>query len=341
MASRVSHELRNPLAAITNALYLLRNDLGAPISPEVESRLALIERETAKAADISEDMVAFARPRSPVPTPVELGLAVRRGARGRARPTGGPGGGVRRRRARARRPRPAGGDADEPGDQRLRRHARRAGSCASGPPSSAAACVITVEDSGTGVAHTVSSRVFEPFVTTKSHGTGLGLAIVQRIVESHDGSVAMQLGARPGTTRDRRRFPGPEGAACSSSTTRPGRGRDRRDAAPRRVPRHRGRGRRRRGSICCPGRPPTPSCSTWACPGATGSAALAETRRRATGGRRDGRARSRRTALQRRLRRRRGPLAQAGAGARPAARRGPCDALGLAGGRYRRYSSHG
>jgi len=33
------------------------------------------------------------------------------------------------------------------------------------------------------------ARVFEPYVTTKSHGTGLGLAIVKKMIEEQRGQI--------------------------------------------------------------------------------------------------------------------------------------------------------
>jgi len=47
----------------------------------------------------------------------------------------------------------------------------------------------TVMDNGPGFSSKVMQRVFEPYVTTKSHGTGLGLAIVRKIVEEHGGRI--------------------------------------------------------------------------------------------------------------------------------------------------------
>jgi PAS domain S-box-containing protein len=50
---------------------------------------------------------------------------------------------------------------------------------------------IAIRDSGPGMTREQRKRVFEPFFTTKVKGTGLGMAICQRIVESHDGRIAV------------------------------------------------------------------------------------------------------------------------------------------------------
>ncbi len=49
---------------------------------------------------------------------------------------------------------------------------------------------IEIADSGPGLPST-TQRVFEPFYTTKHHGTGLGLAIVQGVAQAHGGDVTV------------------------------------------------------------------------------------------------------------------------------------------------------
>jgi nitrogen fixation/metabolism regulation signal transduction histidine kinase len=51
---------------------------------------------------------------------------------------------------------------------------------------------IRVRDNGPGFSDEVLSRAFDPYYTTKAKGTGLGLAIVRKIVEEHDGAVAIR-----------------------------------------------------------------------------------------------------------------------------------------------------
>ena len=49
--------------------------------------------------------------------------------------------------------------------------------------------VISITDTGEGIAPDMMERIFTPFVTTKASGTGLGLAKVFSIMDSHDGRI--------------------------------------------------------------------------------------------------------------------------------------------------------
>jgi len=47
--------------------------------------------------------------------------------------------------------------------------------------------LLSVEDSGTGIAQEDMNRIFESFFTTKSQGMGMGLSICRSIIEAHNG----------------------------------------------------------------------------------------------------------------------------------------------------------
>jgi len=51
--------------------------------------------------------------------------------------------------------------------------------------------IITIHDSGKGISKENISKIFEPLFTTKQEGTGLGLSSVKRIVESHGGKISV------------------------------------------------------------------------------------------------------------------------------------------------------
>jgi signal transduction histidine kinase len=59
--------------------------------------------------------------------------------------------------------------------------------------------LITIEDTGPGIADEALGRLFESFFTTKSTGMGMGLPICRSIIEAHGGSiVAENRSERPG-----------------------------------------------------------------------------------------------------------------------------------------------
>ena len=68
--------------------------------------------------------------------------------------------------------------------------------------------VLTVSDTGGGIADAVRDKLFEPFVTTKRGGVGLGLAIAQSIVEAHRGRIVCGVSERDGGTAMRIELPG-------------------------------------------------------------------------------------------------------------------------------------
>ncbi len=60
---------------------------------------------------------------------------------------------------------------------------------------------ISICDNGGGIAPSLHSNLFDPFVTSKSGGKGLGLALVAKVVDDHGGVI--ECDSRPGHTEFR------------------------------------------------------------------------------------------------------------------------------------------
>jgi signal transduction histidine kinase len=60
--------------------------------------------------------------------------------------------------------------------------------------------VIEISDTGKGIPEDMKSRIFQPFITTKSRGTGLGLAITSRLIHQHGGDLGVDNNREGGAT---------------------------------------------------------------------------------------------------------------------------------------------
>lgn len=59
--------------------------------------------------------------------------------------------------------------------------------------------VIVISDTGGGMSEETMSQLFNPYFTTKNTGTGLGMAIVQKIIDAHNGEIAVSSEEGKGT----------------------------------------------------------------------------------------------------------------------------------------------
>jgi two-component system, cell cycle sensor histidine kinase and response regulator CckA len=60
--------------------------------------------------------------------------------------------------------------------------------------------VITIQDTGVGIAEQYLSKIFDPYFTTKEKGSGLGLATSYSIVRNHDGMIDVRAKSGEGST---------------------------------------------------------------------------------------------------------------------------------------------
>ena len=193
LAVVVSHELRNPLGAAINHLFLLRYELGDH-NPAAEQYLADAERSINRAANLTEDLTAYMRERDLQISTIDFATLMRRVLESTPPPSG----------VEVIVDSSATFDAD--GSlmtqvvTNLVSNAYESmadgGALHVGASRDHDATLITVQDSGAGIDPEVASKIFDPFFTTKDGGTGLGLAIVQRMVALHEGQV--DIGNVPG-----------------------------------------------------------------------------------------------------------------------------------------------
>ena len=60
-------------------------------------------------------------------------------------------------------------------------------------------CQIAFIDSGPGIPSEIREKIFTPFFTTKSRGSGLGLPTAKRLIEAHEGQIAIDCPSTGGT----------------------------------------------------------------------------------------------------------------------------------------------
>lgn len=191
MASAVGHELRNPLTSLMNTLFLLRSTIPAEAAPDLERHLGTAEREARRAASITEDLMAFVRPRRASISLVDLEETAR-WALGSTPPP------ATVRVETALESAAVLADPDQVVEilANLLSNAYASmpagGTVRVGAGADRGAVLLVVEDDGEGMDEAVRARVFEPFFTTRARGTGLGLAIVQRLVEEQGGTIAVE-----------------------------------------------------------------------------------------------------------------------------------------------------
>ncbi|MBN1859295.1 hypothetical protein JW848_08835 [Candidatus Bipolaricaulota bacterium] len=60
--------------------------------------------------------------------------------------------------------------------------------------------VIGIRDTGPGIEPEARAHMFKPFFSTKKSGSGLGLALAKKIIEDHDGKIAVRSKPGEGTS---------------------------------------------------------------------------------------------------------------------------------------------
>jgi two-component system sensor kinase FixL len=199
MAAVLAHEIKNPLAGMRGALQVIGSRLPAG-SPDAAMTGEIIARIDGLDS-LMKDMLLFARPPKPNRRPTEMAPLVAVTAR------------LLKEDAALRNV-----DVDVEGSsppvsvdaemlkmviQNLLVNGAHAmngrGRIRVDITSLDGTCQMVFTDTGPGIPPDVLGKVFTPFFTTKSRGTGLGLPTARRLIEAHNGNIAITCPPTGGT----------------------------------------------------------------------------------------------------------------------------------------------
>jgi signal transduction histidine kinase len=224
MAAHVTHEIRNPLSAMSLNVEMLEEELGQldrPPRAEAATLVAAIQRELQRLEHLSEEYLRVARLPQPRMEADDVSAVVREVAEFARREIESAGCSL----CLSLEPSLPPALFDEAQLRQallnLLRNAREA--MPSGGPidvrvaAEGMSVLVDVDDRGGGIPEDIRGRVFDPFFSTKGEGTGLGLAITRHIVEAHGGVVTCEPRSGGGT-RFRMALP----IAPAKSTRMPG-----------------------------------------------------------------------------------------------------------------------
>lgn len=207
LAAGVGHEINNPLASVLAGVeslqrWLERRKFGREDLVEAAEILDVLDREVHRCRDTTDKLMLLAQPYSAQPAWFDLNEAVRDTLS-----------------LLSHQMRKQGIEAEERLDPDLppiwARHSSMRGVCMNlmmnavqAMPNGGrltvrsarggAGVMLTIEDTGVGIAAEHLDRIWDAFFTTKpvGQGTGLGLSITQRVVSRHGGTIGVE--SRPG-----------------------------------------------------------------------------------------------------------------------------------------------
>ena len=203
MAAGLAHEIKNPLASLSGAIQLLREDIR--YDPDHDRLMQIILREADRLSSLVSNFLLYARPPVGKSQPIDFERALRETVElfgkkealdGRITTVlkGQPGIWVGMDPAHLRQVLwnlliNAAEAIEGRGQIRLELSAGK----------DRLAC-LKIADSGVGMPPEIVASIFDPFFTTKATGTGLGLSIVHRILEAYDCRLDVESAPGQGTT---------------------------------------------------------------------------------------------------------------------------------------------
>lgn len=200
LAATVAHEIKNPLAGISGAIQVLADAI-----PSSDSRRSVVGEILAQIQRLDttvRDLLTFSRPMTPRPHELDLGETLSRSWSLLSQQPGGADICFTMTRTDGLRV-TADGHLLQQVWVNLFQNALEAmphGGTLTVEASDGPSVCVRIQDTGHGMDAAQMSKLFRPFVSTKTRGTGLGLAISKKIVEAHGGTIRIESKPKEGTT---------------------------------------------------------------------------------------------------------------------------------------------
>lgn len=204
LTATVSHELRNPLGTVRNAIYSIEHELGHSALPNLKRILSLAERNIDRCVNIIEDLLDFTRVKPLELTATDLDNWLKALVEEHAFPKNveyelnlACGAQVYIDQEKFRQV--MVNLMTNASDAILDKHSQ-VGLLSISSHLHDNEYEVRVRDNGVGMSEETMKEIFEPLFSTKGFGIGLGMVIVKNIIEQHHGVIDIESKPEEGTT---------------------------------------------------------------------------------------------------------------------------------------------
>lgn len=204
LASGVGHELRNPLGAIRNALFIIKRTPNANVlngNQKINQLIEVIEKETERSIKIINDLLGFAKTARPAVSPTNIYSLIESSLSRLKMPEN-----IKKLvQVEESMPLiPVDASQIEQVFINLIQNACDAmpmgGLLTIQTQREKGFLTITFTDTGCGIPDNIKNKIFDPLFTTKPKGMGLGLAISSNIIQRHEGYIDLKSKEGEGTS---------------------------------------------------------------------------------------------------------------------------------------------
>ena len=204
LASGVSHELRNPLSSIKNAVFLLKRKLSRKVIPDIDEKvlqfLDIMDKEIDRSTRIINDLLGFTRVAKPTRISSDITIVVNE-ALSRVNIAED----IKLSKELQSDLPMVTIDSNQVGQVliNLIENACQAmtdgGELQISTRKSKVFVEIEIGDSGCGIPEKEVKKIFDPLFTTKPKGIGMGLAVCHGIIDRHNGIIEVKSHEGKGT----------------------------------------------------------------------------------------------------------------------------------------------